>query len=338
MANKRLKIVFLSFYSGKVARGAETFVHELANRLALNNDVVVCQAGSALRNAKYQTKTFKSDSLYLFTKKTLNSIGNTDILFPVNGRIQGILCKLWAIKHGAKLVFSGQSGPGADDRLNLWTFPDLFLALTDFQYKWAKKVNPLVKIAKIPNGTDINRFGKDVDPIKIDLPKPIILCVAAYSKSKRLELAIKAVSKLKKGSLFLVGKGEEENNLRSLGDKLLPGRFKMEYHPYADIAKVYPAGDLFTFPTVEWESFGIVMVEAMASGLPVVATNDPMRKEIVGDAGVLVDPTDSAEYAKAIKKALDKNWGSIPRHQAEKFNWDKIAESYEKLFFDLKDK
>jgi len=73
----------------------------------------------------------------------------------------------------------------------------------------------------------------------------------------------------------------------------------------------------------------------MASGLPVVAADDPIRREIVGDAGIFVDPTDTDAYAKAIKEALGKNWGDVPRKQAEKFSWDEIALKYERLLKSL---
>ncbi len=74
------------------------------------------------------------------------------------------------------------------------------------------------------------------------------------------------------------------------------------------------------------------MLEALASNIAVVATDDPIRREIVGSAGLFVDPTDTEAYSKAIEKALNTNWGDKPRKQAEKFGWDKIANEYEELF------
>ena len=96
--------------------------------------------------------------------------------------------------------------------------------------------------------------------------------------------------------------------------------------------EIYSRANVFTLASKTYESFGIVLVEAMASGLPVVATDDPIRREIVGDAGLFVDPTDTDAYAAAIEKALNTDWGNKPRKQAEKFDWDVIAKQYEDLF------
>jgi glycosyltransferase involved in cell wall biosynthesis len=74
----------------------------------------------------------------------------------------------------------------------------------------------------------------------------------------------------------------------------------------------------------------------MACNLPVVASDDEVRREIIGKAGFFVkNPTDASEYAKILKKALSFDFGDRPRKQAEKFSWDRIAQKYEKLFKDL---
>jgi len=347
-----MKIAFLSFYSGEMYRGVETFVHELANRLVdMGHDVTVYQNGSLLVNSKYKTVSigirvdWEKGNSYIpfvnyyarivrkFTKIALKNLDtDTDILFPTNGQWQSALCKLWTIRHKKKLVISGQSGPGFDDRLNILTFPDVFVALTSFQKQWAIKANRFVNVEKIPNGVDLNKFSPKKGNGEIGLQRPIVLCVGAFDFWKRQDLSIRAVSKLKKGSLFLVGKGAKEEQLKKLGEKLLPGRFKIAAFPHSEMPRVFASCDVFTYPTVPWESFGIVIAEAMASGLPVVATNDPIRKEIAGNAGILVDPTDTQAYARALQEALDRKWGDKPRKQAERFDWDKIAIKYEQLF------
>ena len=350
-----MKIAFLSFYSGDVTRGVETFVHELANKLVKRgHEVVVYQNGPVLSGARYETISIKvACDLYkhnnnipflnyfgrrvgVFTLKVLTQLDkDIDIVFPTNGQWESLLCSLWSKIHRAKLVIAGQSGPGLDDKINLYTLPSVFIALTEDQKKWAEKALPFMKVKKIPNGADVKRFSKRKDAIEVGLPRPIILSVSAFVEWKRLDLVIKAVAGLKKGSLLLVGSGEKEEELRNMGEKLLPGRFKIMSFPHKEMPQVYAAADIFTFSTVPWESFGIVLVEAMASGLPVVASNDPKRKEIVGNAGIFVDPTNKSEYTRALKETLDKKWGDKPRKQAEKYEWEEIAKEYEKLFKDL---
>lgn len=351
-----MKIAFLSFFSGLNHRGVETVVHEVASRLSERNELWVFQTGKKLQGSKYKTVTVATDwkssdnennfslkrrffldktslAIRRFTQKVLPILKKEkfDVVIPWNNGWQAILVKLAKV---GKIVAVGQSGLGWDDRIVLYLFPDRFVGFTDHQCWWARKINPFVKVVKIPNGVS-PRFFKSQEKFDFQLEKPLILTVAAYTPIKRLDLAIKAVSKLKKGSLVLVGKGELEKELKGLAKKLLPQRHLFLTVGYNQLHKIYQSTNLLTFPSVSWESFGIVLLEAMASGLPIVANDDPIRREIVGNAGIFVDPTKTDEYAKALEKALKTNWGDKPRRQAEKFDWDKIAEKYEKLFSGL---
>lgn len=354
-----MKIALLSFYSGYVPRGVETYVHELANRLAKHDKVIVFQSGPVLKGAKYETNkidlpidwnqkdsrgTFRklvlldywSLLIKAFTQASLKSMPqDIDIVITTNGCWQTILCRMWTKKHNKKHILAGQSGPGLDDRINLLCRPDVFIALTEFQKKWAENNGFGVKVEKIPNGVDLNSFRPDMKPVSLNLPKPVFLCVAGLEKGKRIDLTIKAVSKLTKGSLVVMGSGIDKTNLTILGNKLMPGRIEFLQVKHEEIPAYFSASDIFTMVPVPSESFGIVYVEAMASGLPVVATDDPIRREIVGAAGLFVDPVDTQKYAEALQKALATNWGNKPRQQAEKFSWDNIASQYEQLFKSL---
>jgi len=304
-----MNIAFLCRHYGKSFRGAETYVRELSSHLS--------RLG---HNVKIYPHIFSGIDK------------STQILISTNGRLDAILARFWCLFYHAKLIIPGQSGPGIDDRWNLWCFPDTFVALTDFQLYWARKANPFVPIVKIPNGVDLSKFSPLIKPVRINIPRPIILCIAALTPAKRLDLAIKAVSRLKTGSLVLIGEGDQKDQLSDLCQQLLPGRFTITSFPHQHMPAVYAAADLFTFPTVPYESFGIALVEAMASGLPVVATDDPIRREIVGVAGLFVDPADTGAYAAALQKALKINWSKKPRIRAQQYSWSKIASDYDRLF------
>jgi glycosyltransferase involved in cell wall biosynthesis len=356
MEEEVMKIAILSFYSGEVSRGVETYVHELGNNLIeLGHEIVIFQNGLARKDAKYETQViglpinwdtqnkglpfvnYWALLIKKFTEQSLQKVTkDTQIVITTNGQWQSVLARKWSRKNNVKHIIVGQSGPGLDDRINLVTTPDSFIAFTESQCDWARTAVPFIKtrINKIPNAVDLKRFSK-VKKFRIDLPGPIYLNVAALQEFKRQELAIRAVSKLNKGSLLIVGKGGLKKDLENLAEELLPGRHMVAEYPYEDMPSVYAVANVFTYPTSPWESFGIVMLEAMASGLPVVATDDPIRKEIVGNAGILVNPENVDMYSKALEKASKTKWGNKPLEQAKKYSWENIAKQYEELFNDL---
>jgi len=226
---------------------------------------------------------------------------------------------------------AGQSGIGWDDRWNLLMKPDVFIALTDRQLEWAKNATvwKTQKFVKISNGVDIKEFNQKVSSVKIKLSKPIVITVAASIKSKRVEQAIVAISRLDNVSLLLLGSGYLDNQIDNLAKKLLPNRFVHLSVSHQEISRYYKSADVFTLCSDSSEAFGIVYLEAMASGLPCVATDDQSRREIVGDAGIYVkNPDDSTEYAAAIQKALSTDWGNKPITRAKQFAWEKITKEY----------
>lgn len=99
-----------------------------------------------------------------------------------------------------------------------------------------------------------------------------------------------------------------------------------------DLVSLYSGADLFVFPSL-YEGFGLPPLEAMACGVPVIAANSSSLPEVVGDAGVLVDPTDVDGMAEAMRSMLLDR----PRHEqysvrglarSRQFTWRKTAEIY----------
>ncbi len=93
-----------------------------------------------------------------------------------------------------------------------------------------------------------------------------------------------------------------------------------------DVPALMAGAKIFVLPSF-WEGFGIPVVEAMAVGTPVVVSNVASLPEIVGDAGVLVNPNKSDDIARGIKEALENHDLLSKRGlaQAKKFSWENCA-------------
>lgn len=334
-----MKIAILNGYQN--ARGAETFILELSKRLSERHKVVLMQGSkkAVVRWPIIWRFFLDPHGIYTFTftLKNLFNIfaGKFDVVIPINGGWQPALVRIITRLYGGKMVISGQSGLGWDDKNNLWCFPDSFVALSSFARNWARKVNPWVNVDYIPNGVDLEKFKPEGNLLKINLPRPVVLTVGALTPSKRIDLTVRAVAKLRNMSLLVIGDGELRNDILKLGEELLGKRFCLLKLPFEKMPEAYRAADLFTLVSEPRHSFEIALVEAMATNLPVVANGDPIRKEIVGNAGILVNNLDLDLYAKAISRTVGIKWQNKPRIQSSKFSWNDIARSYENLFTKL---
>ncbi len=342
MGKKKLKIAFLNIYQGKVERGAENFINELSKRLLGEYEVdLISGRKETSKRWPILWRAFLDRpgmEVFWFTLKNLRKVWKEKygIVIPINGGWQPALIRIATWLYGGKMVISGHSGIGWDDRNNLWCFPDCFVAITSKAEKWARKANPFVRVEYIPNGVDLDIFRPEGEKLKIGLKRPVVLSVGALTSSKRISLVIEAVSQLKNVSYLVIGGGELRQEIVVLGKRLLGERFELISLKYKDMPKAYRATDILCLVPWEREAFGITYLEAMASGLPVVAPKDEQRKEIVGDGGLLVEnPENVSELSETINKALKIKWGEKPRRQAMKFDWDKIASEYERLFEEL---
>lgn len=357
-----MNLVFINFYQGFSDRGGETYVHELAERLSQFHQVTLIQAGSKRNNKKYQVEEIKIDvnfnhphsalsvthilkRLFLdyfhlkeleFSLKLLPILSalKPDAVFPQNSGWEVLLIKIFCLFSGAKLIVAGQSGPGWNDKVNLFIRPSVFVALTNHQAEWAKKVTlwKNQKIVVIPNGVDLDKFTQKGEKYISNLEHPIVLAVGAAIKSKRISDTIKAVAKLKKTSLLVAGTGPDELEEDKLGQKLLGSRYQRIKVKHTEMPNVYRSADVFTLCSDSSEAFGIVYLEALASGLPCVVTDDKSRREILGESGIYVqNPQNPDEYSRKIQDALKIKSTEKYISQAEKFTWDSIAKKYLQL-------
>ena len=97
----------------------------------------------------------------------------------------------------------------------------------------------------------------------------------------------------------------------------------------ADLPAVYAGARLFVYPSL-YEGFGLPVLEAMACGTPVVCSNTTSLPEVIGDAGVLVDPIDPAEIAAGIRSVIEDPAFAAQLRQrglerAREYTWDRAA-------------
>lgn len=329
-----MKIAFLNIYSGTNNRGAESFAHELATRLRNKHDVKffrgidfgvpIVQPTNNLRLLKLLFLDGAALSVLYFTLKIFPELwkGHYDWIIPMNGFWQVLLCKFI---FKSKILITGHSGPGWDEKWNLWLKPDVFVATTEPSAKWAKRTSPWTTVVAIPYGINIEKFAK-AKPVKLNLERPIILCPAAAVEYKRVDLAIKAVAKLGKGSLLYIGTGPLLSHLNDLGEKLLGKRYLNLALPYEKMPAYYEASDVVTLPSKSQENSPMVFLEAMAAGKMTVTTDTSRARWILNSAGIFIDPANIEEYSRALQAGLDSHKETIS--EAQRFDWNRVISSY----------
>jgi glycosyltransferase involved in cell wall biosynthesis len=127
--------------------------------------------------------------------------------------------------------------------------------------------------------------------------KNLTRLVNAYSRIRREGCEQKLVLAGKPDSFFQATRSRI-HELRLDDDILLPGYVSPE-----DVPWLYSAADIFVYPSL-YEGFGLPVLEAMACGVPVITSQGSALQEVVGDAGLLVDPLDELSIASAIRRLL----------------------------------
>jgi glycosyltransferase involved in cell wall biosynthesis len=189
----------------------------------------------------------------------------------------------------------------------------------------------------VPNGVDPARFHPgpgDREGFGLPEDRPVVLVVSALIETKRVVDAIRAVAKLPDPFLVVAGDGPLRAEADALGAELLPGRYLRASFPFERMPDLYRSADVFLHPALS-ESFGNVYVEALASGLPVVANDDPVPRWILGAHGTLVDARDSDALAAGITSALataTRDRAARAAFAVEHYSWKEVASQYRAFF------
>ena len=204
-------------------------------------------------------------------------------------------------------------------------------------------------IIVIPNGVDLKMFTPDNAPLYRDRIRQkhgisrsdLVLMFAGCDWERKGVLhIIEALSLLLRPDvkLFIVGSGDEKFYGQLAEQK--QARERIIFVPHSSILhQYYAASDIFVFPTI-YEPFGLVIVEAMASGLPVITSRSAGAADFITDGvdGLLLsDPSDINDLATKIDLLLSnaelrKTMGERARKTAEKLSWERVAEKTLKVY------
>ena len=163
----------------------------------------------------------------------------------------------------------------------------------------------------------------------------IIGTIAHLYKTKGLNYLIDAARSID-AQFMVIGDGPERNNLESLIAKYNLGNKIKILGAKENAADYLPQFDIFVLPSVK-EGFPYAILEAMAAGLPIVATPVGGIPEAQGDAGILVPPKDSKALATAIQSLIDdpkraKKMGLAAHERIKQFSFEKMLEETIKIY------
>ena len=172
--------------------------------------------------------------------------------------------------------------------------------------------------------------------------EPLFFCLQRLAREKRVDVVLRAMRRYcdsgHAGMLIVGGKGPEEAALRALAAELgieKQVRF-VGYIPSERLGSYFLACDAFVFHST-FETFGLVIAQAMSYGRAVVTVRNTAIPEVLGDAGLLVDTGNWRDFGDAMVRlagddALRCRLGEAGRLRAAAlFNWDHIASQYEKV-------
>ena len=186
----------------------------------------------------------------------------------------------------------------------------------------------------VPNGADVERFARAI-PADLGAGRKLLF-VGRLDERKGFRVATVAFGTLAPArpdlGLVVVGEGPERSAVEALPAEVRDRVVLVGAVANVDLPPYSAACELYLGPAVGGESFGIVLVEAMAAGLPVVASRIPGYTEVVRDGvdGLLVPPRDAEALAAAIARVLDdrvlaERLTEAGRQRARTFDWSVVG-------------
>ena len=175
----------------------------------------------------------------------------------------------------------------------------------------------------------------------------IVMYIGRLGRYKGLEYLIEAFQNLdKKNGLIIIGKGLKEEKLKTKVHQLNLEHdvLFLDHVPYEELPEYYSSADLFVLPSTDGEAFGLVVIEAMACGVPVITTElgtGTSYHNIDGVTGKVIEPRNSIALAKAINEILEnpnkyKKQNIVKR--AKDFSYDKFGKNVKEKILSVVEK
>jgi len=315
-----------------------------------SDNITIYKVGLHKKNLHYWRKIevlewlFKAQYHY---RKMLRE-NNYDLVHAFFGFPTAYLCLRSANKLPYIISLRGSDVPGYNIRLGLdykllsglfrriWNSAAAVVANSRGLQSLASQFTPNLDIKVIHNGINTKEFYPSKDK---KLTKPIqLLTVCRLISRKRIDLLIRAAYKARQLGLEIrlniAGGGNLMGRLKKLTTKLniaesvnFMGRVPAEQMP-----QLYRDNDVFVMCSVH-EGMSNAMLEAMASGLPIITTRCEGVDELIADNGIVVEQARPDAIADEIQKLADDKNGydlmcKAARKKVEQFGWDNIAEQY----------
>jgi glycosyltransferase involved in cell wall biosynthesis len=320
----------------------------------LSSNVAIHRVGIHKKNLHYWRKTEVLEWLAKARGPNMRLINKNhyDLVHAFFGLPTGWLCYKTADRLPYIISLRGSDVPGENERLKLeykllgplikriWTKAAALVANSAGLKQRALKLLPSVIIDVIPNGVDLGLFQPEINR---EIPGELkIITVGRLSVTKRFEMLIEAVDILRRNGrtmkLTIVGGGGLYVPLKQLIEQKglidiigLTGRIEAEKMP-----EIYRQNDIFVTATMQ-EGMSNAMLEAMASGLPIVTTRCEGVEELIADNGIVVEDSSAESLAGAVDKLagdrqLLKAMCISARQRAQAFGWDMVARQYVQLY------
>ena len=204
-----------------------------------------------------------------------------------------------------------------------------------------QKLTPGGKIQVVPNGIEIGQFTR----VKAADEKSDIIFVGRFIKDKHIDVLINAIgvirAKMPGVKCVIIGDGPEKDSLKELCDDLqLSGnvRFTGILENHDDVIAQMKSSKVLVLPSTR-EGFGIVVIEANASGLPVITVKHPKNaaSDLINEGNGFICDLSEKDVADKILTAFGRTGDMKTKciELASRYDWDRITEQYESFYFSL---